>query len=210
MSLSSWRKTQLAVVDYGLGNQASLQTSCRQLGYRVVISKDPSELDNAKVLLLPGVGAFPKAMENLHSLGLVDYLQNAAQNDRCIIGICLGMQLLTERSSELGETAGLGLIPGETTALDSGQWHIGWNNLEVYQSNPLLRACEGDVMYFNHSYSYSGPDENIAAISRMKPGDKSIVAAIHRNHLVGLQFHPEKSQGPGLRLLDLTIKSLIS
>ena len=202
------RRLQLAIVDYGLGNQTSLQSSCRQLGHRAVISNNPEVLNKADVLLLPGVGAFPKAMANLHRLGLVDYLHQASQQRRGIIGICLGMQLLTEQSTEIEPTLGLGLIPGETVALSQTQWHIGWNNLEVHHSHPLLKACDGEVMYFNHAFCYTGPDEMISAISRLQPGGPPIVAAIQRDHLIGLQFHPEKSQEPGLRLLDQAIRSL--
>ena len=111
------------------------------------------------------------------------------------------MQLLTERSFELGVTTGLGLIPGETVALEQIQWHIGWNNLETHKGHPFLASCDGEVMYFNHSYCYSGPSENIASVCRQTPGSEPIVAAIKREHLIGLQFHPEKSQQPGLRLL---------
>ncbi len=208
MNPTTKSRLQLAIVDYGLGNQTSLQSSCRQLGHRAVISNNPEVLDQANVLLLPGVGAFPTAMDNLKRLGLIDYLHEASQQQRGIIGICLGMQLLTDRSYEHGMTSGLGMIPGETVALTQGQWHIGWNNLEVKSNQPLLMPCDGEVMYFNHSFCYSGPSEMISSISRLEPDGDAIVAAIHRDHLIGLQFHPEKSQQPGLRLLDLTIRSL--
>lgn len=202
------KRLQLGIVDYGMGNQKSLQSSCRQLGHRALISRDKNILDQADVLLLPGVGAFPNAMANLHKLGLVDYLHQASQNQRGIIGICLGMQLLTERSSEIVKTTGLGLIPGETTSLQHTKWHIGWNNLEIRHRNQLLLPCDGNVMYFNHSFCYAGPDEMITAVSRIVPGGEPIVAAIQRDHLIGLQFHPEKSQKTGLRLLDIAIRSL--
>lgn len=208
MILSQSKKIHLGIVDYQLGNQHSLQSSCRQLGHRAVVSNDPDVLDQADVLLLPGVGAFPTAMKNLYDLNLVDYLHNASQEQKGIIGICLGMQLLTEKSSEIEHTTGLGLIPGETVKLKEATWHIGWNNIEVNYSHNLLKPCDGDVMYFNHSYCYKGPQEMISAVSRLDAGSNPIVAAIQRDHLIGLQFHPEKSQQPGLRLLDLAIKSL--
>ena len=209
MTQTIGRRLQLAIVDYGLGNQKSLKSSCRQLGHRAIISHNTDLLDKADVLLLPGVGAFPSAMSNLHELGLVDYLQRASQQGRGIIGICLGMQLLTERSNELGDTAGLGLIPGETVALENTKWHIGWNNLESHLNHGLLSSCDGEVMYFNHSYCFKGPEHTIAAVTRLTPGSDPIVAAIQRDHLIGLQFHPEKSQKPGLRLLDQAICSLV-
>ena len=198
----------LAILDYGLGNQRSLQSSCRQLGHRVVISNDHEVLDHADLLLLPGVGAFPAAMENLHKLKLVQYLHTASQQKRGILGICLGMQLLTEQSSEIELTPGLGLIPGKIVPLDQRRWHIGWNNIEIKDSGNSLMSCDGDVMYFNHSFCYEGPESYIAAVSRITPGSKPIVAAIQRGHLLGVQFHPEKSQQSGLRLLDIAIRSL--
>jgi len=209
MSSANENRIELAIVDYGLGNQTSLQSSCRQLGHRAVISNQPEVLDKARILLLPGVGAFPTAMANLHRLDLVDYLHQASQQCRGILGICLGMQLLTERSNELEPCTGLGLIPGETVPLSQSRWHIGWNNLEIQQNCPLLMPCDGDVMYFNHSFCYSGPDEYIVAVSRLQPVDEPIVAAIQREHLIGLQFHPEKSQQLGLRLLNRAIHSLL-
>lgn len=208
MTTARIKKIQLGIVDYGLGNQQSLQASCRKLGHRAVISHDPNVLNQTDVLLLPGVGAFPTAMANLHQLDLVEYLHQASQHRKGIIGICLGMQLLTERSIELEDTTGLGLIPGETVPLNHCAWHIGWNNLETRKSHPLLTTCDGEVMYFNHSFCYSGPEDYIAAVSRLQPGSNSIVAAIQRDHLIGLQFHPEKSQEPGLRLLNRAIHSL--
>ncbi len=202
-------RPKLAIVDYGLGNQRSLQSSCRQLGYRAIISNEPAILDQSNLLLLPGVGAFPAAMQNLNRLNLVEYLQWASNQKKGIIGICLGMQLLTERSSELEETQGIGLIPGEIKGITQEEWHIGWNNIEAKPRHSFLEKCDGAVMYFNHSFCYKGPEEYIAAVSRITPRGEPIVAAIKREHLVGLQFHPEKSQQNGLRLLDIAIKAVI-
>ena len=200
----------VAIVDYGIGNQYSLAASCRQLGYRVLISRDFEVLNQADVLILPGVGAFPLAMENLHNFGLDDYLRGAFHAQRGIIGICLGMQLLTERSSEIQITKGLGFIPGETVHLANAAWHIGWNNIEVIRNPSYLSACDGDVMYFNHSFCYSCSSEYISAVCRFEPSSKPIVSAIQRDHVVGLQFHPEKSQQPGLRLLNYALQELCS
>ena len=162
----------------------------KKLGFRVRVSSNLEELDSADVLLLPGVGAFPKAMDRLNKLGLADYLRRAAQLGRPIIGICLGMQLLTEGSSELGETAGLSLIPGKVTEIGKPKWHIGWNGLEVVGEKESLIQSDGDV-YFNHSFAYNGPDEFISAYSRVSDTNK-IVAIISRGSVVGIQFHPEK------------------
>lgn len=197
----------VGVVDYGVGNHTSVLRCVRQLGFRARISSMHDQLDQSDVLLLPGVGAFPTAMERLHSSGLVGYLQRAAQLGRPLIGICLGMQLLAESSTELGFTQGLGLIPGTVESIGEPRWHIGWNSLEVAEGHPLLHASDGEVMYFNHSYAFRGPEEFVAARSRLREGCEPLVAAIQRGSVYGLQFHPEKSQGPGLELLERLIRS---
>jgi len=198
--VSTARRT-VAIVDYGVGNHTSVLRCVRQLGFRSRVSHSAKQLDQADVLLLPGVGAFPTAMERLHALDLVTYLQRAAQLGRPLIGICLGMQLLAESSTELGLTPGLGLIPGVVEAIGEPRWHIGWNGLEVAPGVPLLQASDGEVMYFNHAYAYRGPEEFVAARCRVREGQPPLVAAIVRGSVLGLQFHPEKSQTPGLDLL---------
>ena len=197
----------VAIVDYGVGNQTSVMRCVRRMGFRSWISNEPDQLDLADVLLLPGVGAFPTAMEHLHATGLVGYLQNSAQIGRPIIGICLGMQLLAETSTELSLTQGLGLIPGAIEAIGTPRWHIGWNSLEVVDTQPLLKASDGDVMYFNHSYTYRGPEAFITAYSRLSECSHPLVAAIHHGSVWGLQFHPEKSQSPGFELLKRLIRA---
>jgi glutamine amidotransferase len=204
--VSPARRT-VAIVDYGVGNHTSVLRCVRQLGFRARVSHSAEQLDQADVLVLPGVGAFPTAMQHLHSLDLVSYLQRAAQQDRPLIGICLGMQLLAESSTELGLTPGLGVIPGAVEAIGEPHWHIGWNGLEVAEGRPLLQASDGDVMYFNHSYVFRGPEAFVAAHSRVREGSEPLVAAIQRGSVWGLQFHPEKSQGPGLELLERLIQA---
>lgn len=203
----STKSLTVGIVDYGVGNHNSVLRCVRNLGFRVRISSQPEHLDQADVLLLPGVGAFPTAMERLHASGLVGCLQRAAQLGRPLIGICLGMQLLAESSSELGSTPGLGLIPGSVEAIGEPRWHIGWNSLEVAEGQPLLHASDGEVMYFNHSYAFRGPEAFVAARSRVSKGSEPLVAAIQRGTVWGLQFHPEKSQGPGLELLERLIRA---
>jgi glutamine amidotransferase len=191
----------VAIVDYGVGNHTSVLRCVRQLGFRARVSHCAEQLDQADVLLLPGVGAFPTAMERLHGLDLVNYLHRAVQLGRPLIGICLGMQLLAESSTELGLTQGLGLIPGVVKAIGEPRWHIGWNSLEVEPGRAVLQASDSEVMYFNHSYAYRGPEEFVAARCRVREGGPPLVAAIARGSVIGLQFHPEKSQTPGLDLL---------
>ena len=157
----------IGIVDYGMGNHASVAQCLRKLGFRVRISKETNELDGVDVLMLPGVGAFPSAMQALHDRGLVFYLQEQARLQRPIIGICLGMQLLARVSYELQYTTGLDLLPGEVVALTGPKWHIGWNTLECVDSDPLLQSSDGQAFYFNHSFCYQGPSEYQVGLTRL-------------------------------------------
>lgn len=193
------------IVDYGMGNHASVIHSLRDLGFRVRVSADPEVLDGTGVLVLPGVGAFPAAMQALHQRGLVKYLQQRARERHPIIGICLGMQLLTSASHEFEYTAGLDLIPGEVVPLTEPKWHIGWNTLECVDSDSLLQASDGQAFYFNHSFRYQGPAEYQVGLTR-HPGPFGSV--IRRGNVVGIQFHLEKSQEAGRTLLKNVITGL--
>lgn len=195
----------VGLVDYGMGNHASVVHSLRNLGCRVRVSDVPEVLDAADILVLPGVGAFPAAMLSLHQRGLVSYLQQQARKQRPIIGICLGMQLLTSASHEFQYTAGLDLIPGEVVPLSGAKWHIGWNTLECVSTDPLLQPSDGQAFYFNHSFFYQGPSEYQVGLFR-HPGP--FAAVIRRGNSVGLQFHPEKSQAAGRALLKNIISGL--
>lgn len=198
----------VGIVDYGLGNHASVLNSLRSLGYRCFVSEDVEVLNQADMLLLPGVGAFPAAMTALHMRGLDVYLQGQARERRPIMGICLGMQLMAEASYEHSLTAGLGLIPGEVVSLSSIgqlQWHIGWNTLELIKDDPLLALSDGQSFYFNHSYVYQGPPEYQVCVVRQS---SAFPVVIRKGKVLGLQFHPEKSQGPGHQLLKNVIEGL--
>ena len=197
----------IGVVDYGMGNHASVVHSLRDIGFRVRVSDEPAMLDKVDVLLLPGVGAFPSAMRALHQRGLVDYLQQQARDRRPIIGICLGMQLLTTGSSEFEYTAGLDLIPGNVIPLNGARWHIGWNTLECIGPDLSLQSSDRQVFYFNHSFCYQGPAEFQIGLSRYP---EPFVCAIRRGNIVGVQFHPEKSQYAGKNLLESLINGLLN
>jgi len=199
------RQITVAIVDYGLGNHASVINSLRALGFRVRVSAEIDVLDLAEVLLLPGVGAFPAAMDALHRGGLVDYLQNQARKKRSIIGICLGMQLLTSASHEFSYTAGLNIIPGEFIPLRDNKFHIGWNTLECVGVNSLIKQSKGQAFYFNHSFYYQGPSEYQIGFSRHPDPFASVIR--HQN-VVGVQFHPEKSQEAGRELLKNIVMGL--
>lgn len=199
------KEVTVGLIDYGMGNHSSVTHCLRKLGFRVRVSDSVEVLDGTDLLLLPGVGAFPSAMEELHRRNLVGYLQEQARADRAIIGVCLGMQLLTGASHEHIYTTGLDLIPGEFVPFRNRLWHIGWNTLECTQPDPLIEPSDGKAFYFNHAFCYSGPQE--FQVTRTHHPDP-FVSAIRRGRVIGLQFHPEKSQEAGLELLRNLIGGL--
>lgn len=199
------KHSTVGIIDYGIGNHASVAHSLRDIGFRVRVSADMEVLNEVDILLLPGVGAYPSAMRALHERGLVHYLQDQAREQRPIIGICLGMQLLASASHELHYTVGLDLIPGEVVPLTEPKWHIGWNTIECVQDDPLFGPSDGQAFYFNHSFMYQGPAEYQVCVSRHPT---PIPSVIRRGNIIGLQFHPEKSQAAGKALLKNIISRL--
>jgi imidazole glycerol phosphate synthase glutamine amidotransferase subunit len=195
----------IGVVDYGVGNHASVGQALRGLGYRVRLTAEAAQLDATDLLVLPGVGAFPPAMHALHQRGLVVYLRTQAEAGRPLLGICLGMQLLATGSHEHGYTPGLDLIPGEVHQMEGARWHIGWNEVECVGDDPLLRTSHRRHFYFNHSCVYNGPPQYRIGVARHPA---PIAAAIRRANIVGVQFHPEKSQEAGQALLRNVIEGL--
>ena len=201
------RKT-VGIVDYGVGNHASVLRTFQALGYRCRVTNDRESLSATDVLVLPGVGAFPAAMSALHQHGLAGYLCDLARRGKPLIGLCLGMQLLADESLEHVTTAGLGLIPGTVHSLPGMDWHIGWNSLETVQPDPLLAPSNGGCFYFNHSYVFDVRATYQAAISRAR--GSSFTVAVRSGNIVGLQFHPEKSQLAGKQLLSRLVEGLNS
>ena len=198
----------VGIVDYGIGNVASIQRSLKALGFRSRLSHDAHVLDGCDVIILPGVGAFPAAMEALHQHGMTSYLQERAAADKPIVGICLGMQLLADQSTEIRPTPGLSLIPGYVEKLQDARWHIGWNTLEAVGEDPLLKASDGRALYFNHSYVLHTSPEYSIGIARLGQPFTPFTVAVRRGNLVGLQFHPEKSQEAGLQILRQVVERL--
>lgn len=198
----------IGIVDYGAGNLASVRQSLQTMGYRCRVGDGAEALGQSDVLLLPGVGAFPAAMQALHARNLVEFIQQQVLIGKPVIGICLGMQLLAGSSTELQLTAGLGLIPGRVVALEQAPWHIGWNSIEVVGDDPLFKLGDGRAMYFNHSYVFHVPSEFQVAVSRLDDLKRPFTVAVRRNNVVGLQFHPEKSQTAGRQLLASVIEGL--
>jgi imidazole glycerol-phosphate synthase subunit HisH len=196
--------TTIGVVDYGMGNRRSVQKALEHVGPRVVVTCDHDRLRRCDGLVVPGVGAFPKAMGELARLGLVDLIRSEAGEGTPLLGICLGMQLLLDRSNELEPTDGLGLIAGEVTGLDSGGLrvpHIGWNEVSFQRQSPLTAglAAEGCPFYHVHSLAARPRDpEDVVGTTEYGERFATIVA---RDRVFGVQFHPEKSSSHGLWML---------
>lgn len=198
------RKT-IGIVDYGVGNHTSVQRTFQALDYRCRTSYDPEVLIESDLIVLPGVGAYPTAMAALHTRGLVEFLRERAFGGHPMIGLCLGMQLLADESLEHGTTAGLGLIPGRVIPLSPVHWHIGWNTIEVINEDELLLPSDGASLYFNHSYIFNAPREYQVCLARL---GKPFPVGVRRGNVVGLQFHPEKSQLAGRILLRNVVEGL--
>ena len=203
----------VALIDYGSGNLRSAEKALRRaaegLGSPVdiVVTADPEVVARADRLVLPGVGAFAACMAGLTGLdGMIEAMTQAAIARRApFLGICVGMQLLADRGLEFGETRGLGWIPGDVARLSPSDPaakipHMGWNALEDLAAAPLLAGLgEGAHMYFTHSFAFTPADPS-QVIASVDHGGR-FAAAVARNNIMGVQFHPEKSQSQGLRLL---------
>lgn len=196
------------MIDYGVGNLASVAHALNSIGFRCRISGDPDILDRTDALILPGVGAFSPAMQSLHDQGLDEYIRDSAYRGKAVVGICLGMQLLADSSTENQLTMGLGLIPGKVTKLKESDWHIGWNSIEVTDRNSYLEDGQGQYVYFNHSFVFQAPREYQAAIARIDSVAEPFPIAVHHANVLGLQFHPEKSQIVGKAILKSVIEGL--
>jgi glutamine amidotransferase len=193
----------IALVDYGISNLRSVQKAFEHLDTEVTLVDTPDRLAQAERLILPGVGAFPAGMKGLHERGLVEPIKQAVRAGKPVIGICLGMQLLFEASDEMGETQGLGLLPGRVTRIVGSSLkvpHMGWNQLDVVHDHPLVRdLAAGSYAYFVHSYAVYPEDHNIVLATTDYGGP--FASIVGRGNVCGLQFHPEKSQAIGLQLL---------
>lgn len=194
---------QIGLVDYGMGNRRSVQKALERVGAQVVVSSDPHRLRPLDGLVLPGVGAFPRGMANLRELGLDALLRERLAAGVPVLGICLGMQLAFERSTELGGADGLGVIAGEVRPLEHGQLklpHIGWNEVSFSRSSPLLDGLpERCAFYHVHSFA-PVPAEEADVLGRSDYGTPFVSVVAHSS-FYGVQFHPEKSSSAGMRLL---------
>jgi glutamine amidotransferase len=196
---------QIALIDYGMGNLGSVKNALDFLGADVRVVDSGSDIAGASAYILPGVGAFGKAMQHLERGNLVGALnEEILGNKKPILGICLGMQLFAEGSTELGNHRGLGWIPGQVNLIDnqSGKMivpHVGWNTLNFKPSEGLFKRIDGKThFYFDHSYHFDTlPENRLAVVDYGTP----ITAAVRKGNIFGVQFHPEKSATAGLKLL---------
>lgn len=198
----------VGIIDYGVGNLFSLRSSFSAIGEEAFVSGDPERLAEADRLVLPGVGAFADAAEKLRLSGLDSFVRQQAGAGKPLLGICLGMQLLFEKSFEYGEHRGLGLLKGQVVPM-AGRLpeelkipHMGWNRLEVRRGR-LLENADGKYVYFVHSYFAEGCEDSLAAVTEY---GIPITAAVERDNLFGCQFHPEKSGSAGLAILGAFCK----
>jgi len=195
----------IAVVDYGVGNLFSLTSSLRAIGAECTVTSDPDEIKRADKILLPGVGAFEDAKRKLSKWGLDKLIISEVKAGKKILGICLGMQMLFERSFEYGEHEGLGLLKGSVVSMDGvipGELkipHIGWNSLHIVKEHPIFKYVkENDYVYFVHSYFASECEESLLASTEY---GAQLTAAAALGNVSGTQFHPEKSGDVGLSIL---------
>ena len=192
----------IGVIDYGMGNRRSVQKALEHVGAQAPVTGDPEELRRCDGLVLPGVGAFPAAMRNLLRLGLADLVRQA---DQPLLGVCLGMQLLFDRSDELEPAEGLGLIPGAVTALNSGGLrlpHIGWNEVRFERASPLTAGLPASGCPFYHVHSFAvRPADSADVIGTSEYGER-FATVVQRGTVFGVQFHPEKSSALGLAMLQ--------
>lgn len=198
----------IAIIKYGMGNVASVQKVLKKLGYTSIITENHSEIKKADLILLPGVGSFKKGMENLNNSGLVDLLTTEVLiNKKPFIGICLGMQLVATYGNEPEKVAGLGWIDGEVIKIESSKGlrvpHLGWNTIKVTNDKELYSSFNNKDYYFIHSYHFKA--KNKSEITFTVNYDDDLVAALQKDNMYVMQFHPEKSQEAGMNLLNKII-----
>jgi glutamine amidotransferase len=200
----------IAIVDYGIGNLGSVTKGFRHAGAETLLTGDPERLREASALVLPGDGAFGATMDEIKKRDLVPILLEAAAQGTPLLGICIGMQVLFEESEEHGRHQGLGLLPGRVRRFDGALPvpHMGWNQLRRRRPHPLLEGIEdGAHVYFVHSYFCEAPDDVVIATADY---GRDFAAIAGRDNVLGVQFHPEKSQRVGLAIVQSFVRYVAS
>ena len=194
----------IGIIDYNMGNLASVYNACHLLDAKASIVKDPNELKKFDRVILPGVGAYGDAMEHLIETGMNEAVYEFAKSGKPMIGICLGMQLLFESSQEFGHSNGLGLIDGEVVKFDKSKMnedfkipHMGWNTI-VNKEHPLFEGLHNPYLYFVHSYHAVTSEKNVIGTTTY---GYEFVSAVNKDNIFGFQPHPEKSHDNGLKIL---------
>ncbi len=210
---------QIAIIDYGMGNVRSVLAGFKRVGCNAIVTRDPDLIEGSTHIVLPGVGAFKDCMENLRGYGLMEPLKEAIEGGKPFLGICLGLQILFEESEEFGRSQGVGLVKGRVMRFREGMTeeiedrrrgeryrlplkipHMGWNSIRIVRPHPLLKGIsDGSYFYFVHSY-YVVPEEGEVVVTTTSYG-VDFVSAVAWDNVFACQFHPEKSQKVGLRLL---------
>jgi imidazole glycerol phosphate synthase, glutamine amidotransferase subunit len=200
----------IAIIDYGMGNLHSVSKAVERLGFDFVITADPAQILEADGAILPGVGAFGDAMDNLRETGLDEVTKQFVATGKPLLGICLGMQLLFSESEEYGSHQGLNLLPGRVVRFqgDYKVPHMGWNKLSFQQSSKLFEGLEEGHVYFVHSYHVKPELESdlLATVDYYQ----QVTAIVGRNNVYGMQFHPEKSGDLGMQLLGNFLKLTVA
>lgn len=194
----------IAIIDYGMGNLRSVSKAFEAVGHQAVVTRDARVIGNASHVVLPGVGAFGDCMANIEQYGLVGAIRASIQSGKPFLGICLGLQLLFTESEEFGPHKGLDIIPGKVRRFAAGPAlkvpHIGWNQVRLQRACPLFDGiADGAEWYFVHSYFVEPGDKHVAATATTY--GISFVSSVWKDNIVACQFHPEKSQAVGLRLI---------
>jgi imidazole glycerol-phosphate synthase subunit HisH len=193
----------IAIIDYGMGNLRSVTNALEKLGADAVVTRDKKVIKASRAIILPGVGAFGKCIENLKKLELLGFIKETIEEGKQYLGICLGMQVLFESSEEAPGIAGMGVLKGTVPRFTGNIKipHMGWNNVKVEKETEILKGIENsEYFYFVHSYYCSPEDKEIVATTT--PYGEEFVSSVQKNNIFACQFHPEKSQKVGLQLLQ--------
>ena len=203
--------SKIVIIDYGMGNLRNVQKGFEKIGFEAELTRSKKEIEKASAIVLPGVGAFKDCMENLERYGLIEPLLRSIEKGKPYLGICLGLQILYSESEEFGSHKGLGLIKGKAVRFrpdpEHKVPHMGWNTIDKEKEVPMLQGVEsGDFFYFVHSY-YVIPEE-ARWVSTLTTYGSPFVSSIWKENLFATQFHPEKSQQKGLRILENFVRMI--